>query len=276
MARTKAQIKADMLAAVAGSTVLSGLSTSATGVWMQLVDAIVSVLQISEQLGDVQEARLNTIADQAVPGTPAWLQRQVFNWQFGDQIQINADFSISYAEPDATKRLVTRCSVQEVSQDRQVLVKVAKGSTNTTLEPLAADELASLRGYLQRIKYAGTYLLPISLNSDKITSEVTVYYDAQYVAADVKAAVIAAVQNYYANIAFDGTFFLSKLQDTIQGVQGVTDVVLRTVSARADTTPQGSPGIQPIARTYQAQSGYLTAESTAGYTLEDTISLIPA
>lgn len=276
MARTFLDIQQQITTAIQTNPLLAGLSsTSQTSIWGQFRDVFASVLQLNDQLGDLQEARMNTIADEAVPGTPSWLQRQVLKWQYGDTIQLNADLTLTYAAVDPSKNIVTRVSVQELDDTREVLLKVAKGTTGN-LSPLTSAEALALRTYLERIKFAGIHLVVVTLQGDRVVTPVTVYYDAQYVAADVLTAVKAAIEAYYANLPFDGNLVLSKLEDAIQAVTGVTDVVLGDVVARVYTTPVNDPSLVPIARTYNAQSGYLVTETAAGYTLDDTLTLIPA
>ncbi|WP_046245016.1 hypothetical protein [Hymenobacter terrenus] len=276
MARTFLEIQQQITENIQASPVLTNLtSTSQTSIWGQFRDAIASVLQLNEQLQDAQEARMNTIADEAVPGTPAWLQRQVLKWQYGDTIRLNSDLTFSYPVVDTSKNIVSRVSVQELDDTREVLIKVAKGVTGNLAALTPAERLA-LKSYLERIKFAGIHLVVVSLPGDPVVTPVQVFYDAQFVADEVEAAVKQAIEDYYATITFDGNLVLSKLEDAIQAVKGVSDVVLGDVTARVYTTAVDDPTLTPIVRTYNAQSGYLVAETAAGYSLEDTITLIPA
>jgi hypothetical protein len=276
MARSFSDIQLGITTAIAAEPALAGItSTSNTSIWGQFRDVIASSLQISEQLADVQELRMNTIADEAVPGTPSWLRRRVLEWQYGDTIQLNQDLTLSYLVEDETKRIVTRCSVQEVNDTREVLLKVAKGDIGN-LSPLTLLERQGLEAYLARVKFAGIHLVVVSLQGDRIVTGVSVFYDAQYVVADVKANVLKAINTYYEQLPFDGNLVLTKLTDAIQAVDGVTDVQLGSVIARPATTSVTDPSLMPITRVYNAQSGYLVPETQAGYTLADTVQMFPA
>lgn len=273
MARTAQQIDTEILAALNSTPALAALnSTSQVSLWKLFKDAIASVLLVNDQLADVQQATLQAIADSATSGTAAWLQRKVLDFQYGDTVRINPNFSATYPTHDPAKQLITRCSVKQFDDTRIVLVKVAKGTT--TLAPLTALELSALKAYLAKVKHAGTIVRPISLEADRMIANIEIYYDGQYIQATVQAAVIAAVNGFLQNLEFDGTMYLSKLEDALQQVIGVKDIVLKSIIARPYTTALNDPGLVPIERLYETNSGYLVPETAPGYGLADTISLI--
>lgn len=275
MARNAQQIDNEIVAAINGTPALAALtSTSQVSLWKLFKDAIVAVLLVNDQLADVKEAELNAIADSAVSGTSTWLQRKVFEFQYGDTVRVNPNFSATYPTTDATKRIVTRCSVKQLDDTREVLVKVAKGTT--TLAPLSAQELNALKAYIAKIKFAGTTVRPISLDADRIVFNIDIYYDGEYVLADVKAAVVAALNDFLRTLEFDGTMYLTKLVDALQRVVGVKDVELKDIIARPYTTALTDTSLQAIERFYETNSGYLVAETASGYRPEDTIVMIAA
>jgi hypothetical protein len=275
MARTFEQIDTEITSAIAADTNLNGLnSTSQVSLWKLFKDAIAQVLQVNDQLQDAKLLELNRIADEAVAGTSYWLRRKVYEFQYGDQLQVNTDFSVGYPSIDTSKNIITRVSVKQLEDSRDVLVKVAKG--DTTLTPLAPTELAALKAYINKLKFAGTIIRPISLTSDFIAVNAEIYYFAEYIEADVKAAVIVALNNFLKTLEFDGTMYLTKLVDALQLVPGVKDVRLISAVARPYTTDADDTSLQPIERIYETNSGYLVADTTTGYTPEETITMIPA
>lgn len=278
MAQTKEEIYTEILAAIAAEPTLATTltSTSNVAIWNQLATAYASVLQTCQQLGDYQVVTLNKIADEAVPGTPAWLQRTVKKFQFGDTVQVNSDLTISYPTLDTSKQLITQCSIQENLQDREVLVKVATGATAATLAPITAQQLSSLKAYIQKVKFAGIRINTISLQADRIYAQLSVYYAGELDPQVVKDAVIAAISVFLQSLAFDGQLYLSKLQDAIQAVPGVNDITLDTIICRPYSTDITSVSLQPVDRVYASQAGYVIPEDTASYTLNDSIRMIPS
>jgi hypothetical protein len=276
MAQTKKEIYDEIIAAISAQPTLATVltSTSNVAIWNQIATAYASVLQTSQALGDLQEVTLNKVADEAVPGTPAWLQRTVKKFQFGDKVEVNADLTISYPVVDPTKRIITQCSIQENLVDREVLVKVATGDTAAALKPITAQQLSSLKAYIQKVKFAGIRVSTISLDADRIYAALSVYYAGELDPLVVKAAVIAAISTYLQTLPFDGQIYLSKLQDAIQAVPGVNDITLDSILARPYSTAITNPGLQPVTRVYASQAGYIIPEDTPGYTLTDSITMI--
>jgi hypothetical protein len=276
MAQTKKEIYDEIIAAIAAQPTLASAltSTSNVAIWNQLATAYASVHQTSQLLGDLQEVTLNKIADEAVPGTPAWLQRTVKKFQYGDQVEVNADLTISYPTIDPTKQLITQCSIQENLVDREVLVKVATGDTAATLHPITAQQLISLKAYIQKVKFAGIRINTISLEADRLYAALSVYYAGELDPEVVKADVIAAIDAFLQALPFDGKMYLSKLQDAIQAVPGVNDITLDTIIGRPYSTELTNPGVQPVERVYASQAGYLIPEDTTGFTLADSLNMI--
>lgn len=274
MARSSTQIQNQILAEVANQPALAGLtSTSQTSIWRMFVNVVSSALMVSEQLWDVKQVELEAIAAQAVAGTASWLQRQVLNFQLSDQVQVNPNYSVSYPVTDTTKRVVTRCSVKQLPQSREVLVKVAKGS-QTALQPLLQTEKDALTSYLTKLQFAGTYLSVISLEADRLVADLDIYFDAEYVQAVVKAGVIDAVNNFLKSLEFDGVLYKTKLVDAIQSVPGVVDVAVNGLVARPFVINRNDPSVVPFERIYETDAGYIIAETATGYTLDDTINMI--
>lgn len=275
MARSKDVIKSQIITEINGQPALAALnSTSAVALWKLFVDVVATALNISEQLWDAFKVGLEKIAAEAVAGTAGWLQKQVLAFQFGDQIQVNPNFTVSYPVVDTSKCIITRCSVKQLPQSRQVLVKVAKGNVYN-LQPLSQVEMDALNSYISKVQFAGTYVTAISLPADRLVANIDVYFDAEYTASAVKANVIDAINDFIKNLEFDGVMYLIKLQDAIQKVPGVIDVVMSSLIARSYSTAINDPSLRPINRIYETDAGYLVIEDAPGYTLNDTINLIP-
>ena len=226
MARSIATIISLMDAEQAAQTGLSGLnSVSNSAIYTLWKYVIATQIYLQETLWDIFKTDLETIILKAAVGTKAWLQDRVLKFQYDATIpqvvEIDADYGINYVTIDATKRLITRCAVNQTSQ-RVVLVKVAKSEPPT---PLSPTELSSLNGYLDDICFAGVNYIASSLDSDKLYLKANIYFDGQY-AATISDAVIDAVNAYLSDLPFDGKIRLTSLVDAIQSVTGVNDVVL--------------------------------------------------
>ena len=79
---------------------------------------------------------------------------------------------------------------------------------------------------------------------------------------------------------FDGTLLMSDIERLIRNITGVNDVVLNNIKARkfdvliASATPLIA-NKTTLQRSYSSSAGYMIPEDTAGYTLADSLTLIP-
>jgi hypothetical protein len=219
-----------------------------------------------------------TARSQEVPvGNPQWLRKQMLLFQFGDTILLGDDFIPYYAVVDESLRIVTQCTVQEEFSS-EVKIKVAK-TVADVLTPLDAGEISALEDYYfgasdqQGIGFAGVRAEFITQNPDRMAVTGVAYYLGQYVEANVKAAVIEAINNYFANLNFDGVVVMNTLVSQVNAVDGVNNFIISNVVAREwDVLINNGTNI-PVNGTYQTIAGYLISEDTIGATLVNTITM---
>jgi hypothetical protein len=279
MARTIVEIKQSIVDQKDLEPDLDSLnSPSQTAIYNLFMYIVAVAIYLHESIWDIFKVDLENIAATAVAGTAKWLQKKVLEFQFDavtPQVIEVIDGVASYPIVDATKRIITRASVKQTG-NKIVSVKVAKGSANS-LEPLTTEEKTALSDYLDDIKLVGTEIIVVSQEADRLKVTGTVYYKGQYVESVVKAAVIAAIDNYLATFSndiqsFDGTLIVNKLIDAVQAVPGVNDFVITEIKGRnADQTVADGT---PITRTYESVAGYIISEDTAGHTLNDTLTMV--
>jgi hypothetical protein len=271
MARSIEEILNQILDAKNSEPALVSLnSSSKVSLYRLFAWCVATATHIHERTWELFKADLEKIADEANVGTAKWLQRKVLEFQHGSSLVVVND-TVKYNTIDNTKRIITRCSIKENSSNRNVSVKVAKSDGLGGLTKLDTAETAGLKSYLNQIKMAGTKLIITTLDADRIAINADVYYDAAYLPATVKSNVITAINSYLANIDFNGNIYLSQLTDVIQSVEGVKDVVLNSVKGRM-ATDAVSAGVT-VQRMYESNAGYVLAENTTGYKLDDTIIL---
>lgn len=280
MARSISTIIALMDAEQANQTALSGLnSVSNSAIYTLWKYIIATQMYLQETLWDIFKKDLETIISKAAVGTKQWLQDRVFKFQYDATtpqiVAVDANYAINYTTIDETKRIITRCAINQTLQ-RVVLIKVAK---NEPPQPLTVTELSSLNGYLDDICFAGVNYVTSSLDSDKLYLKANIYYDGQY-SATISDSVIAAINAYLAALPFDGSIRLMSLIDAIQSVQGVNDIVLEDVAVRANLTAFASKTYLVQNKTtfiplYQLYAGYIVEETTTSNTFTDTLTFTP-
>jgi hypothetical protein len=278
MARSIETIISEMDVAQASEASLSTLnSPSQTAIYTLWKSITSTVINYLEQLWDIYKIDIETVISNGAIGSAGWLQQQILKFQYSTitpQIVTLVNFSPSYPIVDTTLRLISRSSVKTMA-NKTISVKVAKSEPPVALSVL---ELNSLKGYLSDIGFAGTQTNTFSYDSDKYYLQANIYYNGQY-ASVISATVIAAIENYFANIPFDGIIKLLTLEDYIQNVPGVTDVVIVNAAIRADTTAFASKTYMVSASTtiyptYPTFAGYVVGETTVSNTLADTLTFI--
>ena len=233
-----------------------------------------------EQLQDLFQQTIETIAAKAPAASASWVQDKMFKFQYSatdPQIIALIDTVPEYPVVDELLRIITACSVtSSVSNETQV--KVAKGNP---FAALSAPELSAAQGYINVIGVAGINYVVISLESDKMFIEADIYYQGQY-AAVIQANVIAAIEAWFIDRAtnnFNGAVEMADLEGVINSVTGVNDVVLNNVRGRANTDLFSAGidfilGTQVIQRKWQTVAGYIGQETTATKTFADTLNFI--
>lgn len=282
MARPILIIQQQILDGIAADGTLSPLLTSASkrAIYRLFAFIVATAINFLEQLIDFFTASVEFIAATAAPATPAWIQAQIFLFQYSatvPQVIQLINFAPSYPVVDPTLRIVTRCSVTTTVAN-QVQIKVAKGSVPAAL---ITAELDALKAYINPpfgIGIAGVTYNITSGNSDKLYVQAQIYYQGNY-SAVISDAVIAAINTYLSSLPFNGKMKLSDLELSVRAVPGVNDVLMTNVSARPDSIAFGSGTflIQSqavISRLWNTVSGYIVPETTGGQTLADTLTFI--
>jgi hypothetical protein len=281
MARTIQEIIAQQNTELAAQSDLSTLnSTSQTAIyklWMYIVAAAIYYFEV---LQDIFKTELETIIDNAPVGTDGWVQSKSFEFQYSATVAqvVAVDLNtwvISYPIIDTSLQIITRCSVKTLP-NKVVSVKVAKSDPPVAL---SGGELSSFQGYLDEISFAGVQYNSVSLTSDKLFLEASIYYDGQY-STVISSTVIAAINTYLANIPFDGDVRIVSLKDAIQAVPGVKDIVIDNLGLRADTTLFANKILLVQNKTtmfnkYPMAAGYAIEETTVGETFADKLTFIP-
>lgn len=275
MARSIALIKQQLIDQKNAEAALSGLtSTSQTAIWNLWFYIQAVAINLFEQLQDAYKVEIENIANTAIPNTDAWVQAQAFKFQYGDNIQL-VNLVPTYTTIDTGKQIITRCSVK-TDNNKICQIKVAKETGKLT-----TPELNALTTYYGYIGNAGISYNIISDDADQIEVVADVYYDGQYTAT-IQSNVESAINTYLANISFDGIVYVSKIEDTIQAVQGVKDIKLTAINARRDSQSYGTGTVVynlstgTNARIYQTYAGYIEEEHTSGHLFADTINYIIA
>jgi hypothetical protein len=251
-----------------------GSQTGTANAWAYLHALASNLLSqlFDKHLTDTTEVLKNNIA-----ATPIWIKNKILAFQNGDSVEMNEETGIvEYPFIDATKQIVTQCSVTNANYG-EVNIKVAKGGT----DPVALDsgELTAVQSYYANLNPAGIRYNIISLDADRLLIRGVVYYDGQY-QDSIQTDVETAVNAYLAALPFDGAMVIKDLEQAINAVAGVEDIVIQELSARDSTTDFDDRTrlideykLTSVGnRKWDSVSGYMKTENQSGHTIGITLT----
>ncbi len=234
-------------------------AVSEAGLW---IDVTAESHRIVETFIDDAQAEIEAKLATQIVGTAPWYQGECLKFQLGDALQDDG----KYATIDTSKQIITRAAVVE-EEDGSLTIKVAKGATGEE-QALSGGELNQFTNYMEKIKFAGTTVSPISLNPDQLKITATVYHDGIYSTAQMQERVQAALENFIQNrVTFNGKILVNRIIDELQDVVGLIDVEITDIRAIVGLNEF------PFTREYATQAGYV--KESEDFPFEDTITYVP-
>lgn len=261
MARTIAQIQAEIIATVQADPVLSGInSPSATAIWRAWTYVVAVAIATLENLWDIFRAEIIDEISRRKPHTLRWYRQKALEFQYGSALVDGQDFyDNSLLTPDqvAAQKIIAQAAC--IEENDRLIIKVAK-EVSGELEPLDSTEQDAIRDYFTEIKDAGVRFTLRSFNADKLVLNIDLYYEPTIIGPDGarldgtdNEPVQKAVRDYLRNLEFDGRFIKSRLVDNLQAVEGVYVPEVRLAqAARFDVLTFTTIDIE-----YRPYSGFL-------------------
>lgn len=206
---------------------------------MSVLDAFTwvtsSCIWAFENILDVFKVDLAKDLQNRINGSPAYYANALLKYQSGDELEMNDEgTAFSYPTIDETKRIITRVSYSEHTEegffDKELVLKIATG-TPGAYERVSEEELLAVRSYFHQISFAGTHATIVSRKGDILVPRVTVYYDGAVSEEEVYSNIENALNDFIANISFDGVVYTQKIIDAIQKADHVVDVYVDTTNS---------------------------------------------
>ncbi len=206
---------------------------------MSVIDAFTWVTSACiwtfENILDVFKVDLAKDLQNRINGNAAYYANALLKYQSGDELEMNEEgTAFSYPTIDETKRVITRVSYSEYQEegfyDKQLMLKIATGEPGA-YERVSDEELLAIRAYFNQIAFAGTHATIVSRKGDVLVPRVTVYYDGAISEEEVYKNIEDALNNFIANVSFDGVIYTQKIIDAIQRAEHVVDVHISTIAS---------------------------------------------
>jgi len=261
MARTIKEIQQSIIAAKNADTTLAGLtSTSNVAIWL-LWTYIVAVAQWAlESLFDAHKAEVTQLISSQKPHTLQWYVLKARQFQYGQTLAPDTD---SYPTPtnDPTVRIIQYAAAVELTN----LVRIKAATLiSGILAPLLPGQLTAFTAYMQQIKDAGVRLQVTSNAPDVLRVAVTVHFNplvldstGSRLDGTATTPVKQAVNNFLANLPFNGLFVVNQLLAAVQAADGVVIAEVGTCSANYASLP-----FTPFTLEYLPDAGYMVLDDT--------------
>jgi hypothetical protein len=262
MARTINQIQQQIIEVKQTDPTLSTYtwSDSKVAVWRLWTYVVAVCIWTLENLFDYHKTEITQLIATQKPHTLQWYIYRAKLFQLGETLPDGSD---SYSEPSTDPLVTIIKHAAAVELSNLVRIKVAKDNAGT-LEALTTGELAAFSGYMNRIKDAGVRLQLTSSNPDNLQLILSVYYDPLVLTSTgtridgtSSTPVLDAVNNFLANLPFNGVFVLNNLIGALQAIDGVE--IGSVVSAQANYA--ATPYV-PITVRYTPDAGYMALDET--------------
>ncbi len=188
---------------------------------------VASAIWTLEILFDRHKAEVTALIDTSKPHRLLWYVQKTKAFQFGHALVTDSDVYDNTGVTDETiaAEQVVKYSAA-VEQSGRIVIKVAGNGLNGR-EPLTAEQEAALTAYLKEIKDAGVQVELINQAANAFTATIDIYYDPMILSASLGSLadggnpVLEAINDFIANLPFNGEYRNSALIDRLQSVPGV-------------------------------------------------------
>lgn len=268
MARTIAEIQAEMITAKEADSNLDGLtSTSLTAIWNLIFFICAASIAFFESLFDIFKEDIETRADEIPTGTLPWYSATSLLFQYGDSLSL-VDGNVDYAVVDTDKQIVklAKASVN----NGLITIKAAALDGGGNAIPLTAPEKTAFDDYWLKRRFGGEAVQTISQDPDLLKALYTIKVNASVLdptdgeslltpgTYPVSDAIDAFLQGFQSD-EFAGDMQVMKLTDAIQAVSGVLNAVADIIEARPDGGSFADILILSD-QTYTAVAGYMAID----------------
>lgn len=205
-----------------------------------------------ERQVDLHNTEVQAMLDAQEVGTLSWYCQVAKAFQLGDPLVVLPNGKLGYQVVDPAKQIVAQASASEEfvgGSFYRILMKVAATVSGGGLAPLAANDLAAFKLYIEQMKFAGVRIDLISLPAAQLRLNLTIEYDRQVLRADgsvigelpARYPVRDAIQLYIRFLPFNSEFYWNALVDVLQKTEGVKDALITGAFYRDNNTQLWAP-----------------------------------
>lgn len=228
-----------------------GLSPSAASEWRLWTWVVATAIHLFEVVMDTFRKEMDEVTDRITPGTVRWYADQCRRFQNGHELLFDEQTAqLYYEREDHDARIIDVVAVTEGLQ--YLSIKVAKIDEQNKIVPLTSDELLNFSGYINAIKFAGTEVVAVSTNADKIRYDMEVFYDPTVPMTVVRERVVTAMDAFRAGQDFNSMLYEQKLVTAVMAVDGVVTADLKKLERKGTSMT----GFEPVRIAEELEAGY--------------------
>jgi len=145
-------------------------------------------------------------------------------------------------------KIIKRCAV--ISTSSGILVKIAGASG-----PLTNDQATAVLYYIDKNTQPGVRVTLVNKDADNLKADIDVYVDPLVIdlatgklknATEDTFPVLEAIDNYLANLEFNGAFVRNKFEAQLEAAAGVKLIDITLLQWKYESLPFGDAGIYRI------------------------------
>lgn len=179
----------------------------------------------------VHEQIVEKNAENSRPHTIRWYREQCTNFLDGLPLTwLNGQFQydLTNVVDVNIRKIIDRCAVLE-SNNGELVIKIATDN-NGVLQPITPQQFIRFKTYVRQIKDAGNRIRFINTDADNLKIDLTVYVDPLIIdlqtgqllnTTETIYPVKDAINNYLADLEFNGAFVREYFRDSLQNAKGV-------------------------------------------------------
>lgn len=232
-------------------------SFSAVSLESILMYIVASCCYVLERIFDQFKADIDARINRLPVASVQWYRQKALEYQHGDAIYWDPLKSqMSYLEVDESKRVVKYAAVRDL--DTFIRILVNEENEDGSPKALSEEVMVPFKQYINQIKVAGVMVDVQSLPPDIISITAQVSVDKLVIntrgelLTGGSPVVQDAIKGYLSGIEFGGVFNKNKFTAALLAVDGVKDVLIKSVKVSIDN---GATYNEVVGNDYQSVGG---------------------
>lgn len=259
-------------------------SSSKTAVWRNILETVAFMIFNFQESTQLHMKEIDDkIASQKIPNEK-WYREQALRFQYGfalDPLSYIGEFLPTYE--DGNGNIIT-ATEQEIADSKMIkyasvtanvgsngVKKISMKIAGESMDEVITDEKAlAFKSYIERIQATGDNIVVVNFLPDILLLQYKICFDPLILHPDGMSILTAeypvkmAIQNFLQNLPFNGELSVEALEDTLQEVNGVTDLQKLEVSSKWIEPGVGYGLFQPIEISRIPKSGRFKIEDWSG------------